>query len=120
MPISNTYIQPQDGWQLLVTDPAFIRVSIFPPSHPFYLYKGGSVPTTQTGGLLANKFTYSENVTDTDSFYVRIADPAPDNLARIDTFWIAGGAPVLSILMLENGTDSLALENGTDLIALES
>lgn len=118
MPVSNTFMRPEDGWQAVVTDPAFIRITAYPSTHPFYVYKGSIAPTTDTGGLLY-QHPYTENVTDTDTFYVRIVSPAPDGSVRIDTFWISGSVAPKSHLSLEDGSGSLALEDGSGLLALE-
>lgn len=45
MPTANTYIGPSDGWVQIANAPAFVRVTSFPATHPFYLYAGSSAPS---------------------------------------------------------------------------
>lgn len=118
MPTSNTYIQPQNGWQAVVVAPAFIRISAIPETQPFYVYKGSAPPTSQTGGLLYKR-PYLEDVNDTDTFYVRVVNPH-DEAVRIDTFWIAGSSGTLGHLLLEDSSGGLLLEDGSGLLAMEN
>lgn len=119
MPVSNTYLQPEDGWKVVVTGPAFIRMSVVPETHPFYVYKGSIVPDATVGGLLYTQ-AYVENAVDGETFYVRVVSPGPDEPVRVDTFWIAGGVIAASRLSLEDDSGFLALEDGTGVILLES
>lgn len=119
MPTSTTYLKPQDGWQQLVITPKFIRISVVPETHPFYVFKGLSMPTTDIGGLIHHS-AYVENVEDSDTFYARVVSPLESGPVRIDTFWIDGKVVSTNHISLEDGSGFLALEDGTGLLTLET
>lgn len=45
MPTANTYVGPADGWVQIASAPAFVRVTAFPVTHPYYLFAGSSAPS---------------------------------------------------------------------------
>lgn len=45
MPTANFYVGPEDGWVQVADSPAYVRVSGYPHSHPYYAYAGSSAPS---------------------------------------------------------------------------
>lgn len=58
MPTANVYIGPNDGWVQVANTPAFVRVSGFPHTHPYYLAAGSSAPTL-TAVKATGTFTFA-------------------------------------------------------------
>lgn len=58
MPTNNFLIAPSDGWVQIASSPAFVRVTAFPATHPYYLFAGSSAPAlTAAAGTGTVTFT---------------------------------------------------------------
>lgn len=93
MPTTNFYVGESDGWVQIATAPAFVRVSGFPHTHPYYLYAGATPPAAGVEGVLMCHHPFKVNVTMTENLYARIVNPVPnsnkrDGKIRLDVFTI--------------------------------
>lgn len=108
MSTRNYYIAPQDGWVEIASEPQFLRVSAYPAKYPFYLIGQDLEPTdADIGDLICDK-PYWSNIASPDTFWVRVANPAPDFKLRID---VLQGDIADHALLLESG-GFLLLEDG--------
>jgi len=95
MPTANTYIYPSDGWTLIATTPAFIRVTAFPHTHPYYIAAASSTPASTVIGTLICHKPFWMNVATGENIYARTANPVPnsstrDGKLRLDIITVAG------------------------------
>lgn len=61
MPTTNTFVGTQDGWVQIANAPAFVRVTAFPATHPYYLYAGASAPSL-TAAAATGTVTFTSGV----------------------------------------------------------
>jgi len=116
MSTRNYYIAPQDGWVEIASEPRFLRVSCFPAKYSFYLIGQDLAPTNSDLGDLIQHQPYWSNIASDDTYWVRVANPAPDSgyngKLRIDVLMgdITGHA-----LLMESG-GYLLLEDGSKIL----
>lgn len=78
--VTQFFIGPEDGWvQISTGSIGFMRVSAVPHTHPFYIIDGSSAPANLIGGALICHKPFWFNVNDSTNWYVRTANPGPDN-----------------------------------------
>lgn len=93
MPTVNTSISPSDGWVQIADAPAFVRVSGFPHTHPYYVAAAATTPAATLIGVLVCHHPFKVNVTMTEKLYARVVNPVPnsknmDGKLRLDVFTI--------------------------------
>jgi hypothetical protein len=95
-------VGPQDGWFKIVTAGllASLRVSVFPHTHPFFIYGDPTATPSLTAdnGVLVCHHPFKITAGDrknADAFFVRIKNPLPgstakDGRVRIDVYTDGG------------------------------
>jgi hypothetical protein len=97
------YIGPQDGWVNVASasDLAYIRISSYPTTHPYYVFGDPSIiPDNTVSGMLVCGKAFeiaAFDAVNVDAFYVRVQNPVADSALgdgrlRIDVYADLRGA----------------------------